>query len=428
MILSICRNTKTMIFLKLGIEEGDSLSASQESLVDDAYEFDPDRQSIDDSVRSIGLGKGKPYSASKIAKKRLGLGTGVVGRPKGVGKGPPGKVGFMKRQRLAEFGRKRGPKSKMRGIFGVPGVGLQRPTSDGSKTDEEPGVENRLVLCSAKDKFVLTQDICVMCGALGTDQEGCLIACVQCGQCYHPYCVNVKVTKVILQKGWRCLDCTVCEGCGQRNDEGRLILCDECDISYHIYCMDPPLDYVPHGNWKCKWCAVCQICGASDPGFNCSWMNSFTECGPCASHTTCPSCAEPYNEGDLIIQCVQCERWLHGACDSIKTEAEAEKCAEEGYNCILCRPRDVPPPHMQPTPSPKPPTPSKSPEVKASTRDFYLDGVYLSESGYSLIKSLTHEQSITRKKRKKLMAVQQDKEAGIMATIESVVAGSSTSG
>lgn len=83
---------------------------------------------------------------------------------------------------------------------------------DSHSKEDEPGVENRLVLCSAKDKFVLTQDICVMCGAIGTDQEGCLIACAQCGQCSHSYCANVKVTKVILQKGWRCLDCTVCEG------------------------------------------------------------------------------------------------------------------------------------------------------------------------------------------------------------------------
>ena len=59
-------------------------------------------------------------------------------------------------------------------------------------------MENRLVLCSAKDKFVLTQDICVMCGAIGIDQEGCLIACAQCGQCYHPYCVNVKVGTSLL--------------------------------------------------------------------------------------------------------------------------------------------------------------------------------------------------------------------------------------
>lgn len=150
----------------------------------------------------MGLGKGKPYNASKIAKKRLSFTVNSVGRPKGTGKVPPGKMGFMKRSRLTDFNRKRGHKAKMRGIFGVPGVGLQRPISDG-KNDEEPGVENRLVLCSAKDKFTLTQDICVMCGAFGTDQEGCLIGCVQCGQCYHPYCINVKVTKVILQKGWR---------------------------------------------------------------------------------------------------------------------------------------------------------------------------------------------------------------------------------
>lgn len=146
------------------------------------------------------------------------------------------------------------------------------------------------------------------------------------------------------------------EGCGERNDEARLILCDDCDISYHIYCMDPPLDYVPHGTWKCKWCAQCQTCGSNDPGFNSSWQKSYTQCGPCASHSACVACQEAYQEGDLIIQCVQCERWLHCTCDSIKTEAEAERCAEEGYICLLCRPRDVLPPHLlctQPKPQPK---------------------------------------------------------------------------
>jgi len=33
-----------------------------------------------------------------------------------------------------------------------------------------------------------------MCGSLGNDLEGRLIGCAQCGQCYHPHCVNVKVT------------------------------------------------------------------------------------------------------------------------------------------------------------------------------------------------------------------------------------------
>lgn len=412
-------------------------SGSQDALYmqDDPYMLDIDTMSDkgpDDAFRAIGLGKGKPYCASKIAKKRLGLGVGMPGRPKGVGKAIPGKFGQQKRQRFGDFGRKRGPKSKMRGIFGVPGVGLQRPVGDAnSKSEDEPGTENRLVLCSAKDKFVLTQDICVMCGALGTDQEGCLIACAQCGQCYHPYCVNInRVTKVILEKGWRCLDCTICEGCGQKNDEARLILCDECDISYHIYCMDPPLEYVPSGCWKCKWCAMCQTCGSHDPGLGSAWMNSYSECGPCASQNTCPCCSESYSEGELVINCARCDRWLHATCDSIKTEADAERCSEEGYNCILCRPKDVPPPHLVPNNNspPKPPTPTKSPEIKINSAAQYLvDGVYLSEIGLTQIKALSMEQQqqqASRKKRKKLSAVV-DKEAGIMATIESVVAGGS---
>ena len=58
---------------------------------------------------------------------------------------------------------------------------------------KEEGEENKLILVSAKDEFCLQQDVCAMCGAFGQDQEGRLIACAQCGQCYHPFCANVKV-------------------------------------------------------------------------------------------------------------------------------------------------------------------------------------------------------------------------------------------
>ena len=57
-------------------------------------------------------------------------------------------------------------------------------------------------------------------------------------------------------------------------------------------------------------CATCQSCGSNDPGFNCSWQKSFTECGPCASQSSCPSCGDTYTEGQLIIQCIQCERLI----------------------------------------------------------------------------------------------------------------------
>lgn len=76
------------------------------------------------------------------------------------------------------------------------------------------------------------------------------------------------------------------------------------------------------------------------------------------------------------------------------------------------------------TPASKPPTPTKSPEMKSNS-SYCIEGVCLSERGHNLIKSLFVEQQITRKKRRKLATTVHDKEAGIMATIESVVAGGS---
>ncbi|NXP16078.1 KMT2D methyltransferase, partial [Thinocorus orbignyianus] len=77
-----------------------------------------------------------------------------------------------------------------------------------------------------------------------------------------------QITKVMLLKGWRCVECIVCEVCGKASDPARLLLCDDCDISYHTYCLDPPLQTVPKGGWKCKWCVCCVQCGAASPGFH----------------------------------------------------------------------------------------------------------------------------------------------------------------
>lgn len=415
----------------------DESVVSQENL---DIEMEIECSEVKVSVSDIGLGKGKPTSlvASKIAKKRLGLhhGAGIT-----KAKVAAGKLPFLKRQRFGDFGRKKSMKSKVAtGVFGTAGVSLQKPSADLNKSStEDDANDNRLVLCSAKDKFVLTQDICVMCGAIGTDHEGCLIACAQCGQCYHPYCINIKITKVILEKGWRCLDCTVCEGCGQKNDEARLILCDDCDVSYHIYCMDPPLDFVPHGNWKCKWCASCQKCGGNVPGFNCTWMNSYTECGPCASQCSCCVCDEGYADGELIIQCTQCDRWLHCLCDTIRNETEADKCSEEGYSCPLCRPAGAPPPHLRPkkkVPEKSSKTPTDKSKSPDGDKDFplaldgthFLDGICLSDHGLSQIKYLQAELSKQRPKRKPKIAELPPplpKDDGILAAIESVVASTS---
>lgn len=53
---------------------------------------------------------------------------------------------------------------------------------------------SKMICVSNSDAFVLGQDACVMCGSMGNDLEGRLIVCTQCGQCYHPHCVSVRVS------------------------------------------------------------------------------------------------------------------------------------------------------------------------------------------------------------------------------------------
>ena len=70
----------------------------------------------------FGLGKGKPLTA----RKRMVLSSAKGFRSKYAGKAAMNSGSYQKRnQKIPEFGRKRCSKSKMRGVFGVPGLGLQ---------------------------------------------------------------------------------------------------------------------------------------------------------------------------------------------------------------------------------------------------------------------------------------------------------------
>ncbi|XP_053231226.1 LOW QUALITY PROTEIN: histone-lysine N-methyltransferase 2D-like [Podarcis raffonei] len=261
--------------------------------------------------------------------------------------------------------------------------------------DDDDTMQNTVVLFSNTDKFVLMQDMCVVCGSFGRGAEGHLLACSQCSQCYHPYCVNSKITKVMLLKGWRCVECIVCEVCGKASDPSRLLLCDDCDISYHTYCLDPPLNTVPKGGWKCKWCVCCVQCGAVSPGFHCEWQNNYTHCAPCASLVTCPICHVKYVEDDLLIQCQHCERWMHAVCDNLFTEEEVEQAADEGFDCTSCQPYVVKP--VVPVPPPEIiPVKIKEPEPQY----FRFEGVWLTETGMAVLRNLSLSPLHKRRPRK----------------------------
>ncbi|XP_055363689.1 LOW QUALITY PROTEIN: histone-lysine N-methyltransferase 2C-like [Betta splendens] len=334
--------------------------------------------SSQDSMGEGGWDSPKPRpSDSPLWSMRVGRGSGFPGRRRSRGGGVGGARGG---------GRGRSRLKTQDSLSVSPGGGyveLLQP-----KEEEENSMHNTVVMFSTSDHFTLRQDMCVVCGSFGQGAEGRLLACSQCGQCYHPYCVNVKITRVVLTKGWRCLECTVCEACGEASDPGRLLLCDDCDISYHTYCLDPPLHTVPKGAWKCKWCVWCVQCGSTSPGLHCDWQSNYSRCGPCVSLSCCPLCQRRYLQDDLILQCQQCDRWVHAVCQGLTTEDEVEVAADEGFDCSLCKTQgqgsygtsnSFDSPYMAQIISR-----IREPDTKTYTQD----GVCLTESGLSHLQAL----------------------------------------
>ncbi|XP_072769606.1 histone-lysine N-methyltransferase 2C-like [Nerophis lumbriciformis] len=325
---------------------------------------------------------------SPLWSMRVGRGSGFPGRRRARGGGVGGGRGGRGRSRI-----------KTQDFLSVsPAYGFVE--SIPPKEEEENSMHNTVVMFSTSDLFTLRQDMCVVCGSFGQGAEGRLLACSQCGQCYHPYCVNVKITRVILTKGWRCLECTVCEACGEASDPGRLLLCDDCDISYHTYCLDPPLHMVPKGAWKCKWCVWCVQCGSASPGLHCDWQSNYSRCAPCASLTCCPLCQRLYTQDDLILQCQQCDRWVHASCEGLTSEDEVEMAADEGFNCSLCRTHSrisfgrsdsLDSSYMSQIISR-----SREADIKTYTQD----GVCLTESGLSHLQSLVEPLTSARRYRR----------------------------
>ncbi|XP_017125368.1 histone-lysine N-methyltransferase 2C [Drosophila elegans] len=251
-------------------------------------------------------------------------------------RGKSGKFVLHRMGVMSQISKKRGTRGKGRQLV-LPSISSDRCLN--RSMDNDLTSDKKMLLCSARDKFIQAQDICVMCGSLGIESDSVMITCAQCGQCYHPYCAGVKPSRGILQKGWRCLDCTVCEGCGKKNDEARLLLCDECDISYHIYCVNPPLETVPTGNWKCSFCTLCQKCGRNPQSTEKNEFgdSNLLECPPCTSQSSCPVCKNTYSNGEMIIQCEHCELWSHFLCDTINAQLTIDHYDNNVYKCSKCR-------------------------------------------------------------------------------------------
>ncbi|XP_046702337.1 histone-lysine N-methyltransferase 2C isoform X2 [Silurus meridionalis] len=351
--------------------------------------------------------------ASDTYKNRLQQGELVWTARLGRGSGFPGRRRPRGANLSGRGGRGRARLKLDSSLLVTPGVNFLE-TPHVVKEEEENAMHNTVVMFSSSDTFTLRQDMCLVCGSFGQGAEGRLLACSQCGQCYHPFCVNIKMTKVVLSKGWRCLECTVCEACGQASDPGRLLLCDDCDISYHTYCLDPPLQNVPKGSWKCRWCVLCTQCGATSPGLRCDWQNNYTQCGPCASLAVCPVCVRTYREDELILQCRQCDRWMHACCQLLISYEEVENAADDGFDCTMCRMLTLPNPgdsipklteSSSSSSSTEPPVIIQTaPRIKEYDfqKTYTQDGVCLTESGLCQLQSLSAASGRRRRAKPKL--------------------------
>ena len=68
------------------------------------------------------------------------------------------------------------------------------PSAESIKKLDDDDHHAAVVLAATSDLYVLTQDMCMSCGSYGSGAAADLITCTQCGQCYHPFCVQVKVS------------------------------------------------------------------------------------------------------------------------------------------------------------------------------------------------------------------------------------------
>ncbi|KAF8360077.1 set-16, partial [Pristionchus pacificus] len=207
-----------------------------------------------------------------------------------------------------------------------------------ARSEKDDEYVRTIVIVPEDDHYLAQSPLCLVCGSVGRGTEQSMVACSGCAHSFHTYCVGLqeKMNCTVRDRGWRCLDCTVCEGCGKNQDDSKLIMCEECDVAYHMYCLAPPLERAPPGPWRCQWCAKCRRCNTRVASSG--ELTKEGLCYPCLSLRKCPKCSKLYQLNDNIIRCSQCMKWYHGACEDLLTEEMLESAALNKMRCSSCRP------------------------------------------------------------------------------------------
>ncbi|XP_050034681.1 histone-lysine N-methyltransferase 2A [Dermacentor andersoni] len=200
-------------------------------------------------------------------------------------------------------------------------------------------------LVSAKQFAV--QAVCFLCGSAGEEE---LLFCTVCCEPYHWFCLD---TEEVPQPGadrecWCCPRCQACIACGHRSSQ--LLRCNKCQQMYHSDCLGPGYPSKPSRKkkiWVCVKCIRCKSCGTTSSKSS-LWNFDLSLCHECLllreKGNYCPLCEKCYEDDDyesMMVQCSQCQKWIHARCDGISEELYQVLSLlpeTELYLCRLCEP------------------------------------------------------------------------------------------
>ncbi|XP_057349130.1 histone-lysine N-methyltransferase 2B isoform X3 [Manis pentadactyla] len=172
--------------------------------------------------------------------------------------------------------------------------------------------------------------VCLLCASKGLHE---LVFCQVCCDPFHPFCLE-EAERPLPQHHdtWCCRRCKFCHVCGRKGRGSKHLLeCERCRHAYHPACLGP--SYPTRAtrkrrHWICSACVRCKSCGAT-PGKNwdVEWSGDYSLCPRCTQlyekGNYCPICTRCYEDNDYeskMMQCAQCDHWVHAKCEGLSDE------------------------------------------------------------------------------------------------------------
>ncbi|KAI1318336.1 hypothetical protein EDD11_006849 [Mortierella claussenii] len=204
----------------------------------------------------------------------------------------------------------------------------------------------------------------------GSDSQGVLQRCSECGECYHAGCLRPSSLTAghpsfTRHDRWRCPRCCICSCCEKsihsapllqesghplfkhqssltQSSDIPVLSCDRCQSQTHLECqiiLEPALKYLTHQNileskveWTCLVCRTCVECGyrvragsdavLSEDSLNNTgierrdriegqWSHGSSLCPSCTSlagkGNVCPLCCRIYQDDDYETPMIFCD-------------------------------------------------------------------------------------------------------------------------